>query len=287
MSNENPIPCRLYATMADEANIAIIFRRGPTKWWHILRLNLDTLTLEPGAWFKAQLYPRRSAVSADGQLLAYFAIKGGQAFFGVAKAPWVTALAAWHKADTYATGCAFGPERALLLSGVYVDDRPSDGYYPWSVQSIDPLDWRHGRYFNEFQRGWTVLKDGDYEARMQQLQRRNVPFYPYKDPPVMLERLNPQVQRIIGVCDTRDMLSSVYDEEGPEATYYLVGKSNNVLPLEGVRWANWDNQGRLLTATHAGYLKLYTIEPFTMIWSHNLNGLMPNPQPPPEWAQAW
>ena len=116
MDSNESIPCRLHIVVARDANVAIVFRRGPSKWWHFLRWDLEKLTFEPGAWLIGQLYPRRSNVSPDGQLLGYFVLKGeGGAYFAVSKAPWATVLAAWKTGDTYTTGCVFGPHRELIM----------------------------------------------------------------------------------------------------------------------------------------------------------------------------
>jgi hypothetical protein len=58
------------------ANIGIVFRRGPAAWWHILKWDPDKFTFERGAWLKGSLYPTRSAVSHDGKVLVYFAMHG-------------------------------------------------------------------------------------------------------------------------------------------------------------------------------------------------------------------
>jgi hypothetical protein len=67
-------PPRLHVLPA--ADSAVVIRRGPSRWWHILRWRLDAPGVEPGAWFCGKLYPRRSAVSADGKLLGYYALAG-------------------------------------------------------------------------------------------------------------------------------------------------------------------------------------------------------------------
>ena len=68
--------CRLHVLLTNNAEIGIVFHRGPADWWHILKWDLAKLTLKPGAWLKGTLYPTRSAVSHDGKVIAYFAMHG-------------------------------------------------------------------------------------------------------------------------------------------------------------------------------------------------------------------
>ena len=64
--------CRLYVLVAANAEVALVFRRGPSDWWHLLHWDLHRRILTPGAWFHGNLYPRRSDISPDGRLFGYF-----------------------------------------------------------------------------------------------------------------------------------------------------------------------------------------------------------------------
>jgi hypothetical protein len=57
---ESTVACRLHVLLAIDADIGVVFRRGPAAWWHILKWDLAKLTLERGAWLKGSLYPTRS-----------------------------------------------------------------------------------------------------------------------------------------------------------------------------------------------------------------------------------
>ena len=58
--------CRLRVIIAAKAKVGVVFRRGPSRWWHILRWDLKTYRLESGAWVKGIVYPRRSAMGGLG-----------------------------------------------------------------------------------------------------------------------------------------------------------------------------------------------------------------------------
>ena len=290
MDSNESIPCRLHIVVARDANVAIVFRRGPSKWWHILRWDLEKLTFEPGAWLIGQLYPRRSNVSPDGQLLGYFVLKGEWgAYFAVSKAPWATALAAWKTGDTYTTGCVFGPHRELIMYGAYLSTQPFHGRYPWPVETRDMYKWRRGRYFNEYTRGWSELETDQLSGRLLQLQNQDLRFQPHKNPPIVLERRSEGIKRSLGVCDTTDLMSSLDDPKEYEATYYLTNRKNEPDILPDARWADWDNHGRLLIATHSGRLQLFKVtrHQCDLQWEHDLNGLAPQPIRAPDWAQKW
>src|SRR3974390_1274716 len=102
-----PPACRLYVLVATKAEVALVLRRGPTRWWHLLLWDLTSLTLTPGAWFRGNLYPRRSDISPDGRLVGYFAHKvcppsnWPDAYCAISKAPWLEALVAWKTCGTW------------------------------------------------------------------------------------------------------------------------------------------------------------------------------------------
>jgi len=107
----SPTPPRLHVLTAAAAPVAVVFRRGPTRWAHVVKLDLDAATVEHGAWLRGRLFPRRSALSADGRLLGYVAHTARRppwdVYVAISRPPWLTALAAWHALTTYVEGSAF------------------------------------------------------------------------------------------------------------------------------------------------------------------------------------
>jgi hypothetical protein len=90
----------------------------------------------------------------------------------------------------------------------------------------------------------------------------------------------------LGVCDTTDLLSDV--KPNREGNYYLTDRQNKPEMLPDTRWADWDNNGRLLIATHSGRLQVHDItrKQSKLIWERDLNGLTPEPAHSPDWAQT-
>jgi hypothetical protein len=117
-------PCRLFVLMAREAPIAVILRRGPTGWYHVIKWHTDTDRFEHGAWFRGRIYEERGDLSPDGELLVYFALQGsryGTAYAGtwtaVSRVPWLHALALWPQGDTWGGGGRFLTNRKVVLMG--------------------------------------------------------------------------------------------------------------------------------------------------------------------------
>jgi hypothetical protein len=108
---------------ARRSHVAIIFRRGPSKWVQLIKWNTDNDTFEPGQWFHGRIYEKRCDLSPDGSLLVYFAQKISArtlkeytyAWTAISKPPYLTALALWPKGDCWNGGGLFHSNKALAL----------------------------------------------------------------------------------------------------------------------------------------------------------------------------
>ncbi len=120
MSSE-PVPTRLYFILAREADTAVLFRRGPSKWVQIIRWDTAHDTFDFGQWFHGRIYERRSDLSPDGTKMIYFAQKINRrtmadweytyAWTAISKPPYLTALALWPKGDCWHGGGLFVTDR--------------------------------------------------------------------------------------------------------------------------------------------------------------------------------
>jgi hypothetical protein len=113
---------RLFVIMAQRSPRAVILRRGPTHWYHLIRWNTDKDELEHGAWFRARIYEERCDLSPDGELFVYFALQGSRwrtayqgAWTAVSRAPWLHALGLWPEGSTWGGGGRFVGDRELVL----------------------------------------------------------------------------------------------------------------------------------------------------------------------------
>lgn len=108
--------CRLNFIFARQAPIAVIFKRGPSEWYQLIKWSVDTDTFDYGHWFHGRIYVERCDISPDGTLLLYFALKYGwidfndgyeREYTAISKPPWLTALALWPWGSTWGGGGRF------------------------------------------------------------------------------------------------------------------------------------------------------------------------------------
>src|SRR5579864_2896071 len=125
-NQKGPVPARLFMLFARKMPVAVIFRRGPSKWVQLIKWNTSTDEFEQGQWFNGRIYERRSDLSPAGTLLIYFAQKitpkskkdmeYTYAWTAISKPPYLTALALWPKGDCWHGGGSFKNARVVLLN---------------------------------------------------------------------------------------------------------------------------------------------------------------------------
>jgi hypothetical protein len=100
-------PPRIFVITARDADAAVIFRRGPSNWFHLLKWDMADATFQAGAWFKGSMYSEKCDLSPDGTLLLYFVLRGSMlqtsythAWTAVSRAPWMEALGLWPQGMT-------------------------------------------------------------------------------------------------------------------------------------------------------------------------------------------
>ena len=276
-----PSPCRLYVFLARDAPRAAVLRRGPSDWARLSLWHTDTDTVEHGQWIKCRVYERRSDISADGSLFAYFARgaprastePGADSWLAVSRPPYFTALALWFVGTTYYTGGYF-PERRSLWTG-FGAAPPDEGRPPsWlSLKSELPpfiergSEWTERTVFvNRLLRdGWRALPDAATATTW--------------------ERPEPDGSRTLLMTERVDRASNAFG--GRYVVEYAVcaPESDEIFPLGRATWADWDHAGRVVIAQNGRLLAwqspdiLHEIADFTM--------QRPDPAPSPGHARAW
>lgn len=121
--NSKHVSPRLFVIFAKEADEAVVFARGPSEWFHVIRWDTRHDKFEPGAWIRGKIYPERCDLSPDGRLLLYFVHQGQRhstsytsAWTGVSRSPWLTALALWPWGSTWGGGGHFEDNRKVVLA---------------------------------------------------------------------------------------------------------------------------------------------------------------------------
>jgi hypothetical protein len=263
--------CRLHVLLAKNADIGIVFRRGPAAWWHILKWDLANLSLEPGAWLQGTLYPARSAVSNDGMVIAYYAMHGSwNTYLALSKPPWLKALCAWKTAGTWTTGAYFKSDGTLCAFGALCEEQPFHGScpFPFKFGGTD-INWNRAREFQFMMNGWQP-KAVDMSAEN---------FNPGPNEVIELSKNSPQ--------DPRLALNK-YSEFG-SCLYSITYPDSQEIHLSDVVWADFDRKGRLVIASVTGELRICEINDSNLatVFSRNLNSLKPTPVQAPEWASRW
>jgi len=274
-------PPRLHVLLATDS--AVVMRRGPSRWWHVLRWRLDPPGVEAGAWFGGRLYPRRCAVSPDGTLLGYYALAGKpspwDSYLAVSKVPWLHALAAWHWGSTWHWGCEFLPD-GRFCTGEAEPTAPDSGSYPAGLAPRPPLPavdhhdlWRLRDVQAELRRGW--VQDP-----------RGADVLPGS--PLVLRRPQPGNG---GAALTLVHGGHDFAGHGIEGAHirYVLEQNGSRAELPEAGWADWDRRGRVLVATVSGELRIAAATPSGLepLWSHDLSQLGPEPAPAPGWARRW
>ena len=156
-------PCRLFVIPARGVPVAIILRRGPSKWYHVIRWQMDTDTFELGAWLRGKIYEEKCDLSPDGNLMVYSchggAIRPGytDSWTAVSRAPWLYALTLWPQGTTYGGGGRFLTNRELSLHSF---NRPQKTHPDHPVRGLkivdgDPL----------YHQSTAEVKDADWSGR--------------------------------------------------------------------------------------------------------------------------
>lgn len=282
-----PAPARLFFLFARAAPMAVVFRRGPTRWVQVIRWNTANDVFEPGQWFHGRIYERRCDLSPSGHLMVYFASNQTweqqrseytASWTAVSKPPWLTALALWPKGDCWAGGGLFADDHTLLLNQ---GDVPHPKHNPRGQLRVvvQHLKGEDSPLFNQrlLRDGWVQEDPGTWHD------------YKSADPPETWSRCQPGgssriVRRVRGffrqdggVNRTSDELLALRSPEGIE------------LPLPDVEWADWDPQGRLALAK-AGKIVTATVNENGSLSERVLadfNAARPNPVASPPSARTW
>ena len=273
----NAVGPRLYGLKARDVDVVALIRRGPTEWCQVSRWDIDSATVEPGSWFRGTIAPQKCDLSPDGSWLLYSAVKypgtweGGAVYEAISRLPWLRALAAWEAGTTYTRGAHFtdDPERNDL--GV-----PSAGSLQLRGSGIALTGVT--QFAVERRNGWTDTDDtADRAAGGHWDQDREVTMV--KDQPG-----GPATLRVQGAYAA---FRSTPDWHTGAA--YSLSSPGEPRPLDGAQWADWSNDGLLLSADIAGVVRSYELSngSLTETQCHDLSDQMPNPQPPPPEASRW
>ncbi len=261
--------CWMFVLLARQASVAVILRRGPTKWWHVTLWDTRTDKFQSGQWFHGRIYPGRCDVSPDGKLFIYFAGKFRQrdvakTWTAVSRPPYLTALALWPIGHTLGGEGIFIDNRTVLANfGAKHDPDHPPGplrvleYY--SLKADDPLR----ETMPCSQNGWSRILAPDPTRR----------YFAYRKPSGNLT-----LEREVNGRHPSGRLST-----------YAVCRSGELIALFDAHWADWDQQGRLVAAVGGRILGGKLTKKHGLRWRQlaAMNEEQPVPMEAPEWARHW
>lgn len=117
-------PARLHVVFAANKELAVVFRRGPSKQVCTILWDRKKDAFTFGQWLKGRIYERRADLSPDGKYLIYFAMNGkwqsetGGSWTAISRAPWLKAIELYAKGDCWEGGGLF-----LTNNSYWLNDR--------------------------------------------------------------------------------------------------------------------------------------------------------------------
>jgi hypothetical protein len=252
MPETTPAP-RLHLLQARSADVAVVFRRGPSKWVEVVRWDTARDGLARGHWFHGRIYERRSDLSPDGELLVYFASKySGRTladreytatWTAVSRPPWLTALALWPKGDCWWGGGLFLGERRLLLNHRPAEAEPHPSHRPRGLH-VEANPEARGENDPLFSR--RLDRDGWDVRQRRELEWRGLPLGYETVRPELRARAHPRLAWRVVMERRLDGLRyrELFRVEGPAGPV--------ALPHGRVDWVDWDRGGRLVLLGEAG-----------------------------------
>lgn len=195
---------------------------------------------------------------------------GGEIYEAISRLPWLTALAAWNAGTTYTRGIHLVEERGSESVGEpdIGDARPFLRRYGLRLTGADQFSVERRRGWVESDSNPPRQAGGPWDDR-----RR-----------VEMVKTQPGGQTTLHVEGNYAGFRSGDPNSGPPV--YWTESNGEILVLEGVQWADWDSAGGLLTASNDGMLQTRAVDSEVTDVA-DLGGLIPDPQPAPDWAAEW
>ncbi|MBB3952927.1 hypothetical protein [Aureimonas jatrophae] len=249
---------RLYAIIARDAPVAVVFRRGPSDHVQMLRWDLSSDTVVPGQWFAGRIYERRCDLSPSGKLLVYLAFKQPSQFgawSAVSRPPYFTALALWPKTSgTWGGGGLFETETRIRLNHRPDEAVLANGFALGKGMVVEPFGVDAGSgedepIWGERRRrdGWT-LAQGGHAMRQRE---RNGGYWRIDPPRVWRKRSRSR-------CWLEEHLHGIARPNGSwyELTFRVLdGAGEPLFELREANWADWHGSD-LLFGRHGQLFRL-------------------------------
>jgi hypothetical protein len=243
----------LYAILARDERVGVVFRRGPSKQVLLLSWHTDTDQFYEGQWFKGRIYERRCDLSPSGKRLIYFAANHRPPYTtwtAVSRPPYLTALALWPKGDAWGGGGLFTKEKEISLNHRSAEMKLADGFELPKFVVVKPLGEYSGRGEDSpildhrlMRDGWKLIQQGKPREN-----NSSAPVWITYDPPEVCSKSNPKS----GVpYELREKTKGLNEKNG---SWYIIEhsvvntRSGEKISLGRTDWADWCHSGDLLYA---------------------------------------
>ena len=258
----------MFVLLARQANVGVILRRGPTKWWQVTLWDTRLDQFTRGQWFHGHMYPEKCDLSPDGKLFIHFVgdfragstPEGyGKTWTAVSRPPYLTALALWPMIDTWGGNGVFLDNRTVLLTAFGGKHHPNHPPGPLNVLEYDSLrnDDARRDAVPSCRFGWeTASRLGRWK-------------------------------KICG--DLAIETPRGFRGGRTPSPYMLYRNDGELLSTFEAHWADWDQQGRLVATAGGRVLEGRLMKDRRLSWRQltAMNEEKPTPMETAKWAQQW
>nr|WP_298166430.1 hypothetical protein [uncultured Pseudomonas sp.] len=275
--------CRLSVRFAREAPVAVLLRRGPSRWVQLITWHLNNDRMESGQWIKARIYEDLCDLSEDGELFIYSARKGsywttshrdkvGETWTTISRPPFFSALALWPN-GCWDGGGMFTARRSVTLglptprphpdlppTGIDVQGYPMPKYQPQNLSTLIAL-----------RDGWQPLM-----CSAEELQGYD---WRFQSP---LEKLGRK-------GSVRIVRTSTHGKHYRTTDHFRVLNVHGETDLGATDFVDFDSKGRLVQGRSGRLLVCSDPTEQQLEWQElaDFSSSVPTPLPPAGWAKDW
>lgn len=248
----------LHILRAHGSSKAVIIRRKPSKWAHILLWDTACDTLAHGSWFRGRIYSERCDISWDGRWMVYLAMgSAGNTWNGICEVPWLRTVATVPNFGTWGGGGFFSDADILRVNDSSCHDYSlsrfsSSTEFPFGIEHAQAGGELNTVLSHRLKRdGWK--REGEFGKRQEISRQHSAYSMLCIDDPGWSWQPSPE----------HPVLRMYYRG-------YLVRRHTFEFQLQDldildpeVDWATWDAKGDLLVA-RKGMILRYTLEGLQM-----------------------
>jgi hypothetical protein len=239
---------RLSVLLARASDVAVVFRRGPSKQVLMIRWHRTDDSFYFGQWFKGRIYEHRSDLSPDGECLLYFAASYKAPHFSwtaISRPPFLTALALWPKGDCWGGGGEFVTKHRVRLNHRNTEMKLAESFNLPNATTVEPFGnhsgWGEDTIHEALltRNGWLLTIEGKAIEHS-----FSAPLWYSFHPPQRWSRPNPVLADLV----LHSSLLGIRMREGPwrVLSHAATLKGRTAADIGKSDWADWDRNGDLL-----------------------------------------